>query len=234
MKACSALLAIFALTRAVFAGEKLVSKIIPASGTLDLQEFGGPHIGINVKAVYPSSIYIVVTDHTHMVPVTRANLGDAEARRGTDPTKNQLMLVPSMATRKVAKKDPRSYGDLRSDMFLIYEDKQSNLKVYYAEVGSAPIDSRELVVSIPEADAQPQPPLPEKSAADEPPPTPTPKRPAQSRDPQAISPELSLWYVQLQRARESLDARNAKAVEEFNRQVADYKRALDEARKGKR
>jgi hypothetical protein len=234
MKARTALIATFALACAAFAGEKLVPKTVRAGSALNLQEFGGPDIRLSVKAVYPSSIYFMVSDYTHMIPVTRANLGDANARRGTDPTSNQMMLVPSTASRKVAKKDGKPYGDARSEMFLIYEEPRSKLKVYYADVASAPIDCRELVVSIPEPDSKTEPAPPERRAEEELPKPPAPKTVASKRDPRALPPELALWYTQLQRARESLDLSDAKAVEEFNRQVADYQKALQEARNAKR
>ena len=207
--------------------EKLIEKDVPSGKTLHLTEFGGPDVRIKVNSVYPSSIYVTITDYTRMVPVTRAVLGEgAGVSKGptTLQEQHEAMMVPTSETRKVPKKNGATYGDLKTDMFLVYEEQRTGLKVYVADNANAPVNTRTLVIAVP----TPEIPAPRVVS---------PAPPAPSIEPAAPKPvtrDFAAWYRGLQQTRASLDLSDPDAVQRYKERLEEYNKAVQKSSGAKR
>jgi hypothetical protein len=217
------LLAGLLLSGGAVAAEKLVERDVPTGKQLHLQEFGGPDVRIKINAVYPGSIYLTVTDHSRMVPVTRQNLGGGAAGSGgaTLQENYEAMMVPTSHSRKIPKKDGKPYDGQRGEMYFLLEEKRSGLKVYLAEVRSTPVNAHTLVIGVPEAESANGPaPVEETTQSAPAAAEPAPKRPVR---------DFAAWFRGLEETRANLDRSDPRAVETYNQRVEEYHKALKQA-----
>jgi hypothetical protein len=196
--------------------EKFIQRDVASGAGLNLEDFGGPHIIVALAAAEPTFISAHIADHTQLVPVAQTNI-----QGGT----SSVVMMPTRKGIKIEKRNGMPCPGSRSEMYLLYDDKPSGLRVYFLDA-IAPQNHHTLVVRVPPPPLPPppQPAVPTTSASIEP-----------SRQPGdgVISSELLAWYLKIQQARQSLDTTNAEAVAQFNRHAADYHAALKKARETK-
>jgi hypothetical protein len=198
--------------------EKFIRRDVPFGKAVNLQEFGGPNIAVAVTAAEMSYISANIADYTQLVPVASTTF-----QGGIVDT--QIAMVPTSDGRRVEKKDGVLFPADRSEMYLLYHDRGSGIRVYFLD-SISPQNHHSLVVAVP------LPPLP-------PPPQPSPPTTSASPEPTrqagdgVLSSELLAWYLKLQSARQSLNTANSAAVEQFNKQAAEYHDAVKKARAAK-
>jgi hypothetical protein len=206
--------------------EKLIRREVPFGSTLNLKEFGGPNISVAITAAEISYVGATISDYTQIVPVARTNIQGVtvDDYRGTASVygTNQVVMMPTRDSRRIEKKNGVRLPGTSSEMYLLYDDRTSGIRVYFLDTIS-PQNHHSFVVAIP----PPPPPLPT------PPTTSDNAEPTRQPGDGVISSELLAWYLKLQSARLSLDAKDSTAVAQFNRQAAEYHDALKRARVAK-
>ncbi len=215
---------------------QLITKDIEWTKPLNLADFGGPHIEVFVRSREMTFVSVQTADYTQMVPIARTNIQSVEVNNYTNTATvygtTSSDLQPTKQTRGVKKERGVSGPGGRNEMYLLFQEPKTGIKVYFLDAISS-MNHDTLVVAVPKP--APPPSLPQSFPTAPPPPstpTPTPPIPNKHAEGLPISPELFAWYVRLQQERESLDTSNPEAVALFNRHVADYHDALKKARGG--
>lgn len=213
---------------------RFITKEIEWTKPLNLADFGGPHIEVFVRSREMTFVSVQTADFTLMVPIARTNIQSVEVNNYTNTATvygtTSSDLQPTRQTRGVKKERGVPGPGGRNEMYLLFQEPKTGIKVYFLDAISR-MNHDTLVVAVPKPAPPPNvpqlfpsaPALPNKPA----PSTPIPNKHAEALP---ISPELFAWYVRLQQERESLDTTNPEAVALFNRHAADYHDALKKAR----
>jgi len=213
---------------------QFITKEIEFTKPLNLADFGGPHIEVLVRGREMTFVSVQTADYTQMVPIARTNIQSVEVNNFNNTATvygtTSSDLQPTKRTRGVKKERGVPGPDGRNDMYLLFHEPKTGIKVYFLDA-IARMNHDKLVVAVPKP--APPPTLPQPFLPALPPPaapTPTTPAPTKRTDGFPISPELFAWYVRLQKERESLDTSDPEAVALFNRHAADYHEALKKAR----
>ena len=215
---------------------QFITREIGWTKPLNLADFGGPHIEVFVRSREMTFVSVLTADYTQMVSIAHTNIQTVEVNNYTNTATvygtTSSYLRPTKQTRGVKKDEGIPGPGGRNEMYLLYQDPTTGIKVYFLDTISS-MNHDTLVVAVPKP--APPPSLPQSFPPAPPPPsTPTPTTPIPNKRAEGlpISPELFAWYVRLQQERESLDTSNPEAVALFNRHAADYHDALKKAQSG--
>lgn len=215
---------------------EFINKEIEFTKSLNLADFGGPHIEVFVGKREMTYVSVQTADYTQMVPIARTNIQSVEVNNFNNTATvygtTTSDLQPTKQTRGVRKERGVPSPDGRHEMYLLFTEPMSGIKVYFLD-GVSRMNHDDLVVAVPKP--APVPVLPQPfSPQPSPPVTPIPNASNSTKRTEGlpISPELFAWYIRLQKERESLDTSDPEAVALFNRHAADYHAALKKARNG--
>lgn len=192
---------------------------IPNGESIKLLEFGGSEIALAIRAAEMTYVLVDVADFTRLVPISRPIFSGART--------SEIIMVPIRSSHRIEKKNGTPFPGHSSDMYLLYEDRRTRIRVYFLDA-IPPINHRSIVIAVPS-----QFPLPPENIEDEPPAESNQEPSAEStQEPPVgfVSRELHAWYLKLQRSRQALDTADAAAVAKFNKQAAAYHKALKQAR----
>ena len=216
---------------------QFITKEIEFTKSLNLADFGGPHIEVMVRGREMTFVSVQTADYTQMVPIARTNIQSVEVNNFNNTATvygtTSSDLQPTKRTRGVKKERGIPSPDGRNEMYLLFQEPKTGIKVYFLDAISR-MNHDNLVVAIP----KPAPPttIPQSFPPTIPlPANPAPATPAPTKqtDGLPISPELFAWYVRLQKERETLDTSDPEAVALFNSHAADYHTALKKAQTAK-
>ena len=212
---------------------QFITKEIEFAKPLNLADFGGPHIEVFVGSREMTFVSVQTADYTQMVPIARTNIQSVEVNNFNNTATvygtTSSDLQPTKQTRGVKKERGVPSPDGRHEMYLLFTEPKTGIKVYFLDSISR-MNYDNIVVAVPKP--APPPALPQAFLPSLPTPAtpaPTTPNPTKRTDGLPISPELFAWYVRLQKEREALDTSDTEAVALFNRHAADYHAALKKA-----
>ncbi len=155
----TSLLLFILLSVRIFAADspEIVHREVPFGKSINLQEFGGPNIEVSVRTREMSYVSADIIDHTQVVPVARTNIqgvtvnnfSNTATVRGT----NQVLLLPSRVSRRVEKKNGTRIPGINSDLFLLFEHRETGLKIYFFDAISR-MNHDSVVISVPKPPAK--------------------------------------------------------------------------------
>jgi len=200
---------------------------------INFADYGGPHIELYVTGADTGLVNIATVDYTQTIPVAKTRIDSVKYNVYSNTTTvtgaNWVDTKYPKTTRQVQKKNGIPFPGTNHDMYFLYSEPSTGIKVYFLDDLSR-MNCNDVVIEFPNhaasymASPTPPPPL---AGLVEPQSNPTPKAPNNDAP---ISAELYSWYVKLVKERESLDVSNHEAVAKFNKDVAAYLNALTAAR----
>ena len=205
---------------------ELIRREVPWGETVRLKDFGGPDISLAVQGREMSYVSVVIADFTRLIPVARTNIQGVEVNNANATAtvygSSSVDLVPTRNSVRVEKKGGIPLAGSRSELYLLYAEPASGIKVYFLdEIAHQNTDL--LVVSVLKAAKRPDlAPAPAKMPGEH--------SPNAEANLGVVSPELLKWYFSLQQERQALDVSKAESVKQFNAHAAAYHAALKRAR----
>ena len=201
------------------------------SKPVNLADYGGPHIEIYIRENKISSIATMVTDYTRMIPVAKTRIQSVVVDNYRDTAtvygSTRSTTQPTRSRPSIPKENGIPIPNSLSRMFSIYYEPTSGINVYLLDVISSQ-NQNTVIVSVPKPKSEPTP-SPDKPAVVIPKSEPVMSS-QEKKTGQPLTPELFLWYIELQKKREFLDVSKPTEVAKFNLHVAAYNRALKRAR----
>lgn len=134
-------------TALAFADEgssRMIREELPWDKPLNLQEFCGANIDVYVRAREMTHVVAEIVDYTQLVPVTNFGIN-----QWTGYPNNQVILSPLKNTVDVEKKNGIHFPGSHDDMYLLYQHRQSGVKIYFLDT-IAPQNTDILIVELPE------------------------------------------------------------------------------------
>jgi len=130
---------------------KFFTKEIEWTKSLNLADFGAPHIEV---IVHSEMTYVTVQtlDYTQMVPVSRASIqvDDSGYNNVNVYAYDTTVMVPTRQTQSVKKEKGIPSPDRRNQMYLLFHEPKSGIKVYYLDTISG-MNRNSVVVAVPKS-----------------------------------------------------------------------------------
>lgn len=110
---------------------KLIRKDLNVGIPINLRDFGGPNISIQLSGNTPSAIDAVIVSPERLMAVAEGPDGSTRSKRPVSV--NGVQRRSRNESVRVEKKNGIRFPGSNSDMYLLYTDKATGLKVYFLD-----------------------------------------------------------------------------------------------------